>query len=146
MKVFIMDEYKKQSYIDALNNIFSEFPPVKIGEVAGNLKAAKEEMEKVKKDGYDNYAHRLGMCLNGQRGLDSAIYSLGMGVGKELKDIFCKTSGYCGKKDTFINNLKDSWKDTKNNLEGVSYGLTNPNESCRIWLQDLDYGANKWKK
>ena len=28
----------------------------------------------------------------------------------------------------------------------LKYTLTNPNESCRVWLQDLDYGANEWKK
>lgn len=141
-----MDFGKRQAYIDIINGAIAEYPTVKMGYALGNLKAAKDDMDAVNKDGYDNYAHRLGMCLNGQDGLDTGAFSLGWGLLKELKDIGCKTTGICAKKDTLINALKDSWKDTKNNIEGDAYGLTNPDESCRIWLKDLDYEKNKWKK
>lgn len=130
-----------QAYKDILKDAVSEYPPVKIGEVAGTLHAAKKEMDAVKKDGYDNYAHRLGMCLNAQRGLDSAAYSFIGGVLKEIYDIARKTP-----KKGIKEALKDSKKDMKNNIEGIIYGLTNPDKSCRIWLEDLDYGENEWKK
>lgn len=151
-----MDENTKQMYLKILNDAIDEYPTVKMGDALGTLYAAKKEMDEVKKDGYDNYAHRLGMCLNAQKGLDSAIYSLGLGVGKEMKDIYNKThwnSLNPNPKDMFFDfipslytALLDSYKDMGNNIEGLDYGLTNPDKSCRIWLKDLDYGENKWKK
>lgn len=141
-----MDENTKQMYLKILNDAVDDYPTVKMGDALGTLYAAKKEMDAIKKDGYDNYAHRLAMCLNAQKGLDSAVYSLGFGVGKEMKDIFCKTTGWCDRKTTLLDALKDSYKDMGNNIEGIDYGLTNPDKSCRIWLKDLDYGANKWKK
>ena len=41
--------------------------------------------------------------------------------------------------------LSDSLKDLQNNYEGTFYGLTNPDENCRVWLKDLDINTNKWK-
>ena len=35
--------------------------------------------------------------------------------------------------------LSDSYKDMKNNFEGLNYGLNNPDKDCRVWLEDLDY-------
>ena len=137
---------KQQAYIKILKDAFSELPPVKAGEALGTLHASKKEMDAIKKDGYDNYAHRLGMCLNGQRGLDGAAYSLGWGILKEAKDIACKLTGWCDRKTTFGKALEDSKKDMSNNMEGLIYGLTNPDKSCRTWLNDLDYEKNKWKK
>lgn len=148
-----MDENTKQMYLKILNDAVDDYPTVKMGDALGTLYAAKQEMDQVKKDGYDNYAHRLGMCLNAQKGLDSAVYSLGLGVGKEIKDIYNKTHGYTNPKEFFTDfipslyiALMDSYKDMGNNIEGIDYGLTNPDKSCRIWLKDLDYGANKWKR
>lgn len=140
-----MDSLKKQAYADILGKAISDYPTVKMGDALGTLFAAKKEMDYVKEDGYDNYAHRLAMCLNAQKGLDSAAYSLALGVGKELKDIACKTTGLCDRKTTFLDALKDSKKDMKNNIEGIVYGLTNPDKSCRIWLKDLNYGDNTWR-
>ena len=128
-----------------LQNIISEafdsYPTVRMGDALGTLYAAKQEMDAVKKDGYDNYAHRLGMCLNAQKGLDSAVYSLGWGVLKEIKDIVQKAP-----KKGINSAWNDTIKDMKNNMEGLQYGLTHPHDSCRTWLKDLDYGVNKWKK
>lgn len=136
-----MDKYRKQAYIDMLNDTISQYPTVKMDDALGTLMASKEEMDKVKKTGYDNYAHRLGMCLNAQKGLDSAIYSLAGGTLKEVYDFIRKAP-----KIGISKALDDGKKDMKNNLEGLSFGLTNPDKSCRVWLQDLDYGANQWKK
>ena len=72
-----MDFGKRQAYIDIINGAVAEYPTVKMGYALGNLKAAKDDMDAVNKDGYDNYAHRLGMCLNGQEGLDTGAFSLG---------------------------------------------------------------------
>lgn len=146
----------KQAYIDILNGAIEQYPIVRMGDALGTLHAAKKEMDEVKKDGYDNYAHRLGMCLNAQKGLDSAVFSAALGLVKEAKDIYSKTHwnslNGSPKKVLFdfipslYTALLDSYKDTKNNIEGLSYGLTNPDESCRIWLRDLDYGENKWRR
>ena len=59
-----------------------------MGEVAGELAASKEEMEEVNSPGYDNYAHRYGMYTNAKDGLDKAVYTLGGGALKEVKDIY----------------------------------------------------------
>lgn len=136
-----MENYTKQAYMNILNQAVDDFPIVKMGDTLGTLHAAKKEMDQSGKDGYDNYAHRLAMCLNAQKGLDGAVYSLGWGILKELKDIVQKTP-----KKGIKNAFKDSIKDMKNNIEGLEYGLTNPDLSCRVWLNDLDYGTNTWKK
>ena len=129
-----------QNFLDNVNQINFGY---RIGDVAGTLAAAKEEMDTVRKNGYDNYAHRLGMCLNGQKGIDSAIYSLGGGILKEASDLYSKSvRGNMPWREA----LSDSYKDMKNNIEGLKYGLQNPDKSCRVWLNDLDYGVNKWKR
>ena len=78
-----------------LQNIISEafdsYPTVRMGDALGTLYAAKKEMDDVNEDGYDNYAHRLGMCLNAQKGLESAAYSAVLGLFKEVRDIAQKT-------------------------------------------------------
>lgn len=114
-----------------------------VGYSLGTLKSAKDEMDAARRHGYDNYAHRLGMCLNAQNGLDTAAYSLGLGILKEAKDLYDKSiKGNMPWRES----LADSYKDMKNNLEGLSYGLQNPDKSCKIWLNDLDMRKNTWKK
>lgn len=115
-------------------------PAYRIGEAAGNLRAAQQEMNEARQDGYDNYAHRLGMCLNGQGGVDQYLYSLGGGIAKEAYDIARKTP-----KIGFTNAWNDSVKDMRNNFEGLNYGFLNSDSSCREWLQNLDYKNNKWR-
>lgn len=115
-------------------------PAYRIGEAAGNLRAAQQEMNEARQDGYDNYAHRLGMCLNGQGGVDQYLYSLGGGIAKEAYDIARKTQ-----KIGFTNAWNDSVKDMRNNFEGLNYGFLNSDSSCREWLQNLDYKNNKWR-
>ncbi|MBP5399724.1 MAG: hypothetical protein J6Y53_04840 [Alphaproteobacteria bacterium] len=110
-----------------------------------NLVLRKKDMEKAGLIGGDNYYHRLAMCENAQKGLPHVITSFSGGIAKELKDIFCKSTGFCDKKDTLINAIKDSWKDMENNVEGLYHGLTDPNTDCKIWLNDLDYRTNTWK-
>ena len=34
----------------------------------------------------------------------------------------------------------------KNNMEGLSWGLNNPYKVCRVWLSNLDWKNNIWKK
>lgn len=160
------DELKTRFDLDELKQLQQKYPnPIEavydfgqtMGTVAGNLKAAKDEMDKVKKDGYDNYAHRLGMCLNAQGGYFPAALSLGAGMLKEGKDIYCKAFdhkiGNIGNKVGLCNRLNplsfgeawdDSVKDMTNNIEGIQYGLNNPQKSCRQWLNDLDYRNNRW--
>lgn len=108
---------------------------------------AQDEMKKVNKDGYDNYAHRLAMCRIGQMGGEGSILSpdigLILGLLKEVDDVRLKSI----KGDMpWAESLSDSWKDIKNNYQALNYGLTHPDENCRIWLNNLDYKNNKWIK
>ena len=136
----LMADYK-EIVKNIMKKAYEDYPVVKIGDAAGTLHAAKKEMDKANLINSDNYYHRLGMCLNGQKGLDSAIYSLGWGLLKEGYDIARKT--YNG--NNLADTLTDSFKDMQNNVEGLRYGLTNPDKSCRIWLNDLDINTNSWK-
>lgn len=99
------------------------------------------------------------MCLNAQEGYVPAALSLGAGVLKEGKDIYYKAFdhkignigdkvGLCrGKQPLSFNEAwGDSAKDMRNNLEGIQYGLSNPQKNCRQWLNDLDYRNNKWRR
>jgi hypothetical protein len=97
----------------------------------------------------DNYYHRLGMCLNGQKDAETAVYSFVDGFAKEGYDFVIKNY-----KDIKTNNFswenikkhgKDSLKDLYNNYEATVYGLTNPDKDCRIWLKDLDINTNTWR-
>jgi hypothetical protein len=110
-----------------------------------NLKNKKDEMYRKKIEGGDNYYHRLAMCENAQKGKDDADFSFGLGALKEGKDIFCKTTGFCDKKLSFSKALSDSKKDMSNNIEGLNYGLNNPDKDCRVWLKDLDRKTNTWR-
>lgn len=104
-------------------------------------------------------AHRLGMCLNAQGGYFPAALSLGAGMLKEGKDIYCKAFdhkignignkvGLCNRSNplSFGEAWDDSAKDMANNIEGIQYGLNNPQKSCRQWLNDLDYRNNRWRR
>ena len=128
------------------NNYKNFNPGRRIGEAAGELSASKKEMEEVKEPGYDNYAHRYGMYTNAKDGPDKALYSLGGGVLKEVKDIYDKS--IIGNK-TFRDSVKDSYKDMRNNMEAVYEGtvnnLKNIDVDGRLWLNDFDYRQNKWK-
>lgn len=83
------------------------------------------------------------MCQNAQDGWNTATYSLGLGIAKEAKDLYDKSIR--GNKP-WRESLADSYKDMKNNIEGLKYGLKNPDKPCRIWLKNLDYRTNKWKR
>ena len=110
-----------------------------------NLSKKQTEMKKSDLVGGDNYYHRLAMCENAQKGLHHVITSLGGGIAKKGKDIFCKSTGWCDNETTLLDALKDSYKDMGNNIEGLYWGLTNPNGNCKIWLEDLDIGSKTWK-
>lgn len=90
------------------------------------------------------------MYTNAQDGIDKAAYSLMWGAAKEAKDLFSKTLGnkefYYSPIETGKKAILDSIKDTKNNLEGIRFGLQNPNLDGGTWLNDLDYKTNTWKK
>lgn len=136
----------KQAIDNIMNIVFKGSEafnfPYRMGETLGTLKAAKDEMEQRNLIGGDNYSHRLGMCLNAQDGIDKAIYSLGFGLAKELLVDYPKKTL---KGVSQIKILKDGLKDMGNNIEGDVWGLTNPDKSCRIWLNDLDLSSNTWK-
>lgn len=128
---------------------FEDYPTVKMGDAAGTLYAAKKELNQRNLINGDNYYHRLGMCLNGQKGLESSLYSLFGGLLNEAKDVGLKSYDAL-KSDkpfwpSFWEILKDSGKDMKNNFEGSFWGLQNPDKSCRIWLKDLDINTNSWR-
>ncbi|MBQ8870697.1 MAG: hypothetical protein IJ019_04905 [Alphaproteobacteria bacterium] len=126
------------------DNTLSNYPTYKMGDAFGTLHATKRDMDMDKHNliNGDNYYHRLGMCLNGQKGLDSAIYSFGAGILKEGIDLYKKS---IKGNQPWKKSLSDSFKDIKNNYEGTFYGLTNPDENCRVWLKDLDINTNTWK-
>lgn len=129
------------SATDVAGKILSSLPEYK------TLEAAKKEMEMVNQPGYDNYAHRLGMCRIGQMTSWDWPYapSLGMGLGilKEIKDLYDKSiKGNMSWKES----LKDSAKDMHNNFEGLNYGINNPDQDCRKWLKNLNYRSNQWIK
>ena len=124
-------------------HIFLETNPVyRVGETFGTLHAAKQEMDAVNAVGYDNYAHRLGMCINGQGGPDQYIYGAFLGGLKEGYDIVRKI----WKGHPVIETLQDSYKDMDNTIEALNYGLLHPNDNCRNWLKDFDYKNNRWRK
>ena len=131
------------------DSAFQYLPTSRMGDVAGTLHAVKQNMDQHNLIKGDNYYHRLGMCLNGQKGLDSALYSFGAGLLKEGYDLARKNhQDYKNNNlswENFKNHVKDSVKDIKNNYEGTYYGLTNPNESCKMWLNDLDVNTNEWR-
>ncbi len=167
-KMSLRDELKTRFDLQEMNDLQKKYQnPIKslynlgqtAGTVAGNLFASMKDMQTANKIGYDNYAHRLGMCLNAQEGLGAAALSLGAGVLKEGYDIYCKAldnkAGNIGKNMGLCNNkqtssLNEAWADSKkdmaNNLEGIQYGLNNPNGNCRKWLNNLDYRKNQWRK
>lgn len=130
-----------QKFVNTATNAFKWLPEYK------TLEDAKQEMDRVNKNGYDNYAHRLGMCRVGQLTNSTWPYSpaigAGLGILKEGKDLIDKS--YYGNVP-FKEALLDSLKDMKNNFEGLNYGINNPNGDCRKWLTDLDYEKNEWRR
>ena len=133
-------------YAENLNNLN---PGYRIGETANNLYEGKSFLRNAKVHGLDNYVHRLAMCQNAQDGIDKYLYTQGMGLLNEAKDLIEKTEfSRLNEKEVrekFIKDLIDSGKDIKNNFEGANWGLLNPNKSCIMWLKDLDYKNNVWK-
>ena len=130
--------------VKALEEYVPAYKPIK------NLIDKKNELAQLRGTGIhggDNYYHRLAMCENAQNGRFDAAVSRAAGLVNEMKDIYCKTSGKCGQSTKpFLVNLKESMKDLRNNDEGINLGLQNPEISCKILLQDLDWETNTWKK
>lgn len=111
-----------QSSNPVLNFINSISPLYAAFDTLGILYNAKREMERRRSDGLDNYYHRLGMCEVEQQMPYNYFYPLmGVvdGVAKEALDIYKKTKNGMLLSET----LTDSYKDMKNNLEGLNYGL-----------------------
>lgn len=139
--------------ITAINNAIKQTPFYRKGYELGekiaknrhNLEEKQSEMYREKGDGNDNYYHRLAMCENAQGGSEDALISLGGGVLKEVRDIYCKTTGYCDRKTEPSVALLDSAKDMHNNIEGLYYGWRNPDKNCKTWLEDLDRKSNTWR-
>lgn len=117
-------------------------PLDEIGSAIGTLHAAYQDMNQVNLPGYDNYAHRLAMCINGQKGLIPYMTSAVLGAGKEGTDIIKNVYKLKPPKEIW----NDAIKDTGNNFESLDWGLQNPNKSCIMWLKDLDYKNNVWRK
>ena len=51
-------------------NTLSNYPTYKIGDAFGTLHATKKDMDNHNLINGDNYYHRLGMCLNAQKGFE----------------------------------------------------------------------------
>ena len=124
------DDLSKQSHnfdsMKIIDKAFSYLPEYK------TLKDAKNEMDRMNMAGYDNYAHRLGMCRIGQMGdmnFLSPTVGVTLGALKEVKDIYDKS---IKNNKPWKNILNDSYKDMKNNWEGLNWGLNNPDKDCRI--------------
>ena len=98
-------------------------------------------------NGLDNYYHRLGMCEVGQRvgkgDIMAPTKGFSLGMLKEAYDIYNKS--VVGDMP-WSESMQDSYKDMKNNMEGLSWGLNNPYKDCRVWLSNLDWKNNIWKK
>lgn len=144
-----MADYKEIS--NAIWNSYLQYlPTARIGDAAGTLHAAKKDLNECNRINYDNYYHRLGMCMNAQKGIDSALYSFGGGLLNEAKDIIKKSWKAKDVEKPWLKSvgeiLKDSGKDIVNNFESSAWGLTNPNGNCIMWLNDLDVDKNQWKK
>ena len=134
-------------------NNYTDYNPLRrVGETLGTLHSAKQEMDQMHKDGYDNYAHRYGMYNNAQDGIDKAVYTFGAGIAKEGWDFLRKIPfngefwSQSNKLKKIGDTLQDNWKDIKNNYEAVKSGLQNPKTDGRLWLKDFDYETNTWKK
>lgn len=113
---------------------------------AGNQ--MKEDLEQGKYEGLpnqphaDNYAHRYADAKIGQQGKAAATAGFAIGVGKELVDITHKIL----RGDNIKETLKDSYKDMKNNLDGLKWGLQHPNQDPHEWLAELDLDSNTFKE
>ena len=91
----------------------------------------------------DNYYHRLEMHDAGTLGLSGALAGFAGGLAKEGYDLYSKSL----KGDMpWRESLSDSYKDMKNNIEGLFRGLTHPDENGINWLKNLDIKTNTWKK
>ena len=135
------EQTHKFNGMEMIDKLLSYLPEYK------TLKDAKQEMDRINMVGYDNYAHRLAMCRIGQMGASGSILSprIGeiLGLGKEAYDIYNKSVK--GSRP-WSKTLYDSFKDLNNNYESLNWGLNNPDKDCRIWLKDLDFRENEWKK
>lgn len=140
-------DYKKA---EKIVGFMEKTTPQEVHMPARNLLNRLYDMNKYKGtgiNGADNYYHRLAMCENAQMGYAEALVSLLGGVAKEGYDTYCKTFGKCDQpKIGLVKALQDSGKDMKNNIEGLTLGLQNPEISCKLLLQDLDWETNTWKK
>ena len=130
---------------EIIDKVIKYIPTYSIVNSLTSLRNAKKEMDNKKDYGYDNYAHRLGMCESAKNGYIGALTGMSAGILKEGLDIARKTTGIGSKRIGFKKALEDSKKDMKNNIEGIKFGLTNDGKECRIWLDDLDYRSNTWR-
>ena len=136
----------------AVNNYTSYNPFRRMGEVAGTLKAAKDELDNLNIIKFDNYAHRYGMYENARDGADKAIYTGGAGILREGYDFFRKIPFNLefwkqpNKFDKLSNVVQDSYKDTLNNIDAIKSGLQNKDIDGGLWLNDFNYNTNTWKK
>lgn len=140
-----MDLFKSKN--EALAELLMQDGPEFIKRPLSVLSENKKEMEQTNRIGADNYYHRKAMCENAQNGYVDAFTSLLLGIGKEGIDFYNKDKSINGNgKMSATEALTDGYKDMKNNIEGLLLGLKNPNIDCKILLENLDWGTNKWRK
>ena len=114
-----------------------------IGRGEADLKILFDNQQELKEKNIkfsDNYYHRKASCEASKLGIADALATLGWGLAKETAEF-----PYKWHKDGLDSASYDYVKDMNNNIEGIIYGLTNPEKDCNIWLKDLDMERNKWK-
>lgn len=105
------------------------------GIAAYSIAEEKNRVAKLKVS--DENKHQYISCLAGKEGGIVAAAGLAGGGYKELKDLNYKLNdneqinAYGGR----LGVIKDSGKDMKNNLIGLSYGLINNNPDCESLLK-----------
>jgi len=91
------------------------------------------------KENADNYAHSITDAKIAQRGADEALIAGTIGVLKEGYDVVTKVFRGDNVKQVF----KDGYKDMKNNLRGLKWGLQNPNGDAEKYFAQLDLKKNE---
>lgn len=92
----------------------------------------------------DKYKHATVSCVGAQGGVYDAAVTGVMGLGKELVDIYNKTTKDLNENPNSIYKSKeeifnDSKEDLKADFQGIKQGLLHPDENCEEWMKKYYY-------